>query len=142
MDGFTAPFSRYAPAQVVMGEYCQTGEIDSIDKDLELAADWYAMAARRGDAQGQLYYGECLLVGEGADRNPGKGASWVRKAANQGAEIGVSKYISSSKMITERLTDLILNLSLTRFYEYMRKVFAASVGTARYNNRFERCTHD
>ena len=80
-----------------MGEYCQTGEIDGIDKDLELAADWYAMAARRGDARGQLYYGECLLAGEGIEKNPGKGASWVRKAANQGARTEASVFLRHQK---------------------------------------------
>jgi TPR repeat protein len=48
-----------------------------------------------GNLKGQYLYGQCLLRGEGVEKNPGKAASWFRKSANQGmGGLGLITYYS------------------------------------------------
>ena len=40
------PYNKHAEAQVAMGEFCRMGGVGGVEKDLELAKDWFGMAAR------------------------------------------------------------------------------------------------
>ena len=45
-----------------------------------------ALLAALGDAEAQLKYGVCFLVGKGVEKDPAKGIEWIQKAIDQGSE--------------------------------------------------------
>lgn len=40
------PYNKHAEAQVAMGEFCRMSGVGGVEKDLELAKDWFGMSAR------------------------------------------------------------------------------------------------
>lgn len=52
--------------------------------DLDLACDWYGMAAENGVPAASHYYGECLEQGIGRPKDPAAAAKWYQTAAELG----------------------------------------------------------
>ena len=67
----------YAPAQLRLGEI-----LDASDYDKE-AVDWYRKAAVQGYAAGEYRLANMYLIGEGVEKNAGKGLYWLKLAAEK-----------------------------------------------------------
>jgi TPR repeat protein len=72
----------YAPAQVVMGYYAETGSLT--EQDPRQAADWYRKAADQSDSLGQWFLGRLYFAGSGVLRDTKEAEGLFRKAAEQG----------------------------------------------------------
>jgi TPR repeat protein len=72
----------YAPAQVVMGYFAETGLLRT--QDAHEAVTWYAKAAKQDDALAQWIFGRCYFTGSGEPRDLNEAAKWLQKAANGG----------------------------------------------------------
>jgi TPR repeat protein len=76
----------YAPAQVAMGYFAETGFVGPSDPSQ--AADFYAKAAAQGDRVAQWVLGRMYFTGIGEPRNLNESERWLGKAANQGDPFG------------------------------------------------------
>jgi TPR repeat protein len=72
----------YAPAQVVMGYYAETGSLT--EQDPRQAADWYRKAADQGDSLAQWFLGRLYFTGSGVQRDTKEAESFLHKAAGHG----------------------------------------------------------
>jgi hypothetical protein len=52
--------------------------------DLVAAAEWWSLAAEKGDPEGQAGWGDALATGKGVKINDDLAFSWFEKSANQG----------------------------------------------------------
>jgi TPR repeat protein len=69
----------YAPAQVMMGYFYDTGTVASQDRSQ--AADWYKKAAQQDDALGAWLLGRLIYSGEGQLRDLKEASRWLERAA-------------------------------------------------------------
>jgi uncharacterized protein len=76
----------FAPAQVMMGYFTQTGTL-TVQAPGE-AASWYKKAAQQGDRLGQWLLGSLYYSGTGVIRDLNEAARWSRSAADQGDPFG------------------------------------------------------
>ncbi len=76
----------YAPAQVVLGYFSETGVVTTLDPGG--AAEWYRKAADGGDRLGQWLLGRLYLTGQGVARDSALAERWLRQAAEQGDPFG------------------------------------------------------
>jgi TPR repeat protein len=76
----------YAPAEVVMGYFAETGLLRP--KDSHEAVTWYAKAAKQDDPLAQWVYGRCYLTGVGEVHDLNESEKWLQKAANGGNAFG------------------------------------------------------
>ncbi len=67
----------FAPAQVVLGYFYETGR--NLTADPQLAADWYKKAARQDDPLAQWLLGRLIYMGTPA-RDLNEAASWLEKS--------------------------------------------------------------
>ncbi|KAI0762443.1 HCP-like protein [Fomes fomentarius] len=62
-----------------------------VQKDKEMAVQYYRVAARLGDPDAQQELGFCLLNGKGCKKDKKEAAKWYRAAVQQGAsDIGLA----------------------------------------------------
>jgi tetratricopeptide (TPR) repeat protein len=76
----------YAPAQVVMGYFYDTGSI--VAAEPEQAVTWYKKAAAQDDSLGDWLLGRLYLVGSSVPRDLNQAANACQKAADQGDPFG------------------------------------------------------
>lgn len=76
----------YAPAQVVLGYFHDTGSL--VSQDSGQAADWYKKAARQDDRLADWLLGRLYYTGNGIPRDLNVAESWLQKAASQGDPFG------------------------------------------------------
>jgi TPR repeat protein len=69
----------YAPAQVVLGYFYDTGTIATQDR--AQAAEWYKKAAQQDDALGAWLLGRLIYSGNGQLRDLNEASRWLEKAA-------------------------------------------------------------
>ena len=69
----------YAPAQVMMGYFYDTGTVASQDRSQ--AADWYKKAAQQDDALGAWLLGRLIYSVEGPLRDLNEASRWLERAA-------------------------------------------------------------
>jgi len=72
----------YAPAQVVLGYFYDTGTL--IAGDQNEAADWYRKAADQGDPLAQWSLGRLYFLGNGPRQDYKEAERWLKPAAEQG----------------------------------------------------------
>ena len=75
----------YAPAQVVMGYFYDTGF--KVAADPAVAADWYKKAAKQDDRVGDWLLGRMYYTGA-VPRDLDAAETWLKRAANQGDPYG------------------------------------------------------
>lgn len=75
----------YAPAQVVMGYFYDTGS--NVTADPAAAADWYKKATRHDDRVADWLLGRLYYTGA-IPRDLDAAATWLKRAANQGDPYG------------------------------------------------------
>jgi TPR repeat protein len=72
-----------APSQVLIGECYATG--NGVARDLKQAAEWYRIAAEKGDIGGEVHLAALYRDGgKNFPRDMAQAAGWYRKAAEQG----------------------------------------------------------
>jgi TPR repeat protein len=71
--------SKDAAAMTLLGELYRQGL--GVRQDLAKAADWYRLAANRGDANASFAYGMMLLRGEGVQRDVARARQLLEEAA-------------------------------------------------------------
>ena len=71
----------YAPAQSLLGTCYRNGH--GVDRDPELAVQWYRKAAEQNYAEAQHLMGLCYQLGVGEEKSPEQAVQWYRKAAEQ-----------------------------------------------------------
>jgi TPR repeat protein len=76
----------YAPAQVVLGYFYDTGLV--VPQDSGQAADWYKKAARQDDRLADWLLGRLYYSGNGIPQDLNAAESWLQKGANQGDPFG------------------------------------------------------
>jgi TPR repeat protein len=76
----------YAPAQVVLGSFYDTGS--HVPQDSGAAADWYKKAAKQDDRVGDWLLGRLYYTGNGIPRDLAAAETWLQKAASQGDPYG------------------------------------------------------
>ena len=70
-------------AMFALGNMYKMGK--GVEKNMNIAVDWFRKAAEKGHAAAQYQYGYCLYNGGGGVKVDKKEAvKWVQKAANQG----------------------------------------------------------
>ncbi len=72
----------YAPAQVALGYFYETGQIVAADQNQ--AADWYRKAAEQGDPLAQWLLGRLYFIGSGLARDYSAAQKWLTLSAKQG----------------------------------------------------------
>jgi uncharacterized protein len=72
----------YAPAQVVLGYFYETGNV--VTSDAGQALDWYKKAARQDDPLAQWLVGRMIYSGSVPPRDLNEAISWFEKAAAHG----------------------------------------------------------
>ncbi len=70
----------YAPAQVTLGYFYETGAI--LTRDPQQAAEWYRKAAQQDDVLGEWLLGRAIFNGETSTRDLNEASDWLKKAAN------------------------------------------------------------
>jgi len=70
----------YAPAQVVLGYFYETGEVTP--QEPAQAMEWYKKAARQDDPLGQWLAGRLIYAGVVPPRDLNEAAKWLQKSAN------------------------------------------------------------
>jgi TPR repeat protein len=90
-----AAAQNYAPAQQILGAYCQTeGKTDE-------ALTWWRKAAEQGNAWSQFGLAVSYWQGKGVAEDPAAAAAWARKAAEQNdatAALLLGKVYASGEM--------------------------------------------
>jgi len=76
----------YAPAQVVLGYFYDTGSL--VPQDSGQAADLYKKAARQDDRLADWLLGRLYYTGNGIPRDLNAAESWLQRAASQGDPFG------------------------------------------------------
>jgi TPR repeat protein len=76
----------FAPAQVMMGYFYETGS--QVPADPSAAADWYKKAAKQDDRLGAWLLGRMYYTGNGVPRDLDAAETWLKRAANQGDPYG------------------------------------------------------
>jgi uncharacterized protein len=76
----------YAPAQVVLGYFYDTG--NRLSQNSGEAADWYKKAAKQDDHLAAWLLGRLYFTGFGIPRDLSAAESWLQKAADQGDPFG------------------------------------------------------
>jgi len=69
-------------AMVALGSVNRTGE--GVPKNLEVARNWYRLAAIGGSGHGMQAYGHMLLQGEGGARDSRAAYCWLKRAGQKG----------------------------------------------------------
>jgi|SRR5580704_220171 TPR repeat protein len=77
----------YAPAQVVMGYFAETGLLRP--QDFHEAVTWYAKAAKQDDPLAEWVLGRCYFTGDGELRDLSEAEKLLQKAANAGSPFGM-----------------------------------------------------
>ena len=70
-------------AQYHVGWAYENGQ-NGLNKDVEMAVQWYKRAAENGVAEAQFALGMCYYEGKGVARYYSEAAKWLKKAAEQG----------------------------------------------------------
>ena len=70
-------------AQLRIGMSYKLG-VFGVEKDIQMAADWFKKSANGGDLRGAVEWGRCLLDGLGVVKNANEAVKWFEKAANSG----------------------------------------------------------
>jgi TPR repeat protein len=73
-------------AQFTLGEAYYRGW--GVEKDLEMAVEWYRKSANQGHAGAQAALGVSYLNGEGVQQDFSEALRWLKQAAHQGEAIG------------------------------------------------------
>jgi hypothetical protein len=76
----------YAPAQVMMGYFYDTGS--HVAADPAAAVDWYKKAAKQDDHVADWLLGRLYFIGSATPRDLDAAESWLKRAANQGDPYG------------------------------------------------------
>jgi TPR repeat protein len=76
----------YAPAQVVLGSFYDTG--NRLSQNSGEAVDWYKKAAKQDDRLAAWLLGRLYYTGFGIPRDLSAAESWLQKAADQGDPFG------------------------------------------------------
>ena len=76
----------YAPAQVVLGYFYDTG--NRLSQNSGEAVDWYKKAAKQDDRLAAWLLGRLYYTGFGIPRDLSAAESWLQKAADQGDPFG------------------------------------------------------
>ena len=77
---------RYAPAQVVVGYFYDSGT--KVPQDYAAAADWYKKAARQNDRVAEWLLGRLYYGGSGVPKDLSAAETWLQKSAGQGDPYG------------------------------------------------------
>jgi len=72
----------YAPAQVTLGYFYETGTI--LTREPEQAARWYKKAAQQDDLLGEWLPGRAVFTGQGTMRDLKQAANWLLKSVSHG----------------------------------------------------------
>jgi uncharacterized protein len=86
----------------------QYAQGDGVQKDQNVAANWFLLAAQGGSAEAQNNLGVCYDRGEGVPQDSHQAAVWYRKAAEQGDETGQFNLGLCYKVGTGVPKDLVL----------------------------------
>jgi uncharacterized protein len=70
----------YAPAQVVLGYFLETGTV--LTREPEQAASWYKKAAQQDDVLGEELLGRLIFSGQSTMRDLNEADNWLLKAAS------------------------------------------------------------
>jgi TPR repeat protein len=70
----------YAPAQVVLGYFLETGTL--LTREPEQAASWYKKAAQQDDVLGEELLGRLIFSGQSTMRDLNEADNWLLKAAS------------------------------------------------------------
>jgi uncharacterized protein len=88
----------YSNAMFLLGVCYHHGH--SVDKDPELAQDWYTkaypkltMLAVDDQPQAQFNLGQCYELGLGVDKNLEEAVKWYQKAARQNSKHGSNSFL-------------------------------------------------
>lgn len=76
----------YAPAQVVVGYFHDTGT--KVPQNYSTAAEWYKKAAKQDDRVAEWLLGRLYLNGLGVQRDLAAAETWLQKSALQGDPFG------------------------------------------------------
>jgi TPR repeat protein len=76
----------YAPAQVVVGYFYDTGV--KVPQNFTTAADWYKKATRQDDRVAEWLLGRLYYSGSGVQRDLSAAETWLQKSAAQGDPYG------------------------------------------------------
>ena len=82
---YKAAYQGNAYAQYNIGAYYYWGIV--VEKDFEIAVNWYKKAAVQGHVLAQYYLGWCLAMGKGIEKNEREAINWWRKALKNGDEM-------------------------------------------------------
>jgi TPR repeat protein len=107
--------------------------------------------ARWGEAEAQYSVGMMYLAGQGVEKNPEEGASWIKKAADQGhayaifkmgelyeSGIGVAKDVARSAAYYKQAAEKgIGNPDTKAYYEELRKAQMDALHTAQQQQQRE-----
>ena len=69
----------YAPAQVALGYFYETGTI--LSREPQQGAEWYKKAAQQDDVLGEWLLGRAIFNGETSMRDLNEASDWLKKAA-------------------------------------------------------------
>lgn len=70
----------YAPAQVTLGYFYETGT--TLTREPQQAAQWYRKAAQQDDVLGEWLLGRAIFNGETSARDLNEASDWLKKAAS------------------------------------------------------------
>lgn len=76
-------------AQLHLGDIYYKG--DGVEKDVNVAMEWYRKAAEAGNADAQYNLGTCYYNGIGTEKDVETGMEWINKAAAQGHAVAKNK---------------------------------------------------
>jgi TPR repeat protein len=76
----------YAPAQVVVGSFYDTGT--KVPQSYTTAADWYKKATKQDDRVAEWLLGRLYYSGLGVQRDLAAAETWLQKSARQGDPYG------------------------------------------------------
>lgn len=82
-----------AEASCALGNLCYKGG-PGLAPDEKAAMQWYARAARAGDARAQLVYALALLEGKGMERDEAQGMAFLRLSAGQDYPAAIAMLIN------------------------------------------------